>query len=171
MLQVFDAEAVRGLLDDRGWSINELARRMDTEAVRVRGWLNGRHQPSVESLDRLAAALAVAPARLLKAVETPGPGSQGAVGMSPDEVLVILLVMRLIQEDPHHLAQAVLDKLPWKYREPLLREAVLPAGWEALWRRLQAKVPANPLWQQFQVQAQVVPPGRKRAAAVAPETR
>lgn len=167
MWQVFDPEVVRGLLEARGWSINELARRMDTEAVRVCGWLNGRHQPSVESLDRLAAAMEVDPAVLLKAVEKPSPGSQGAVGLSPDEVFV---VMRLLQEDPHQ-AQAVLDKLSWKYREPLLREAVLPAGWEALWRRLQAKVPASPLWQQFHVQAQVVPPGRKRAVSVAPESR
>lgn len=171
MIQVFDAKAVRGILQEHGWSVNAIARRMDIDAVRLRGWLNGRHQPSVDSLDGLASALGVDPARLLKTVEQPGPGSQGAVGMSPDEVLVMLLVMRLLQEDPHQVAQAVLDKLPWKYREPLLREVVLPAGWESLWRRLQAKVPASPVWAAFHVQAQVVPTPRKRPPVTDSETR
>ena len=171
MVQVFDPEAVRGVLDERGWSVNEIARRMDIEAVRVRGWLNGRHQPSVDSLDALAAALGVGPARLLKTIEHPGPGSQGAVGLSPDEVFVMLLIMQLLQEDPHQVAQAVWEKLPWKYREAVMREGVLPAGWESLWRRLQAKVPASPVWAAFHVQAQLVPPPRKRPPVRDSETR
>lgn len=163
-MQIFDPAAVRALLQAKGWSVNELARRMDIEAVRVRGWLNGRHVPSMESLDHMAAALGVDPAVLLVAVDTPGAGSQGAVSLSPDEVLVMQLVMQLLQEDPHRVAQAVLDKLPWKQREALLRELVLPAGWEALWRRLHSKIPAQPLWSSFRLQVQVLPPPRQKAA-------
>jgi len=162
MIQTFDPDAVRTLLQERGWSVNELARRLDLDATRVRGWLNGRHVPSLESLDRLAAVLGVDPAQLLKTVETPGPGQQGAVPLSPDEVLVMTLIMRLAQDDPHQIAQSILDRLPWRFREAVVRELVLPAGWEALWRRLHAKVPPTPVWAGFRLHVQLQPPARTK---------
>ena len=162
MMHRFHPEAVRRLLQDRQWSINALARQLDLEPVRVRGWLNGRHQPSPASISRLAAALDVAPDQLLIAIEQPGPGAQGAVPLSSDQVLVMMVIMRLVQDDPHQVAQALLDKLPWKHRDALLRERVLPAGWEALWHRLQAKIPPASIWETYRIQVQVVPPPRMR---------
>ena len=55
--------------------------------------------------------------------------------------------------------------------EPAFREVVLLAGWESLWRRRHAKVPASPVWATFHVHAQLVPPPRKRPPATNAETR
>ncbi len=59
MLQVFDPTIVRGLLQER--CVDELARQIDTETVRIRGWLNGRRQSTLAILDRLAPTLRMDP--------------------------------------------------------------------------------------------------------------
>lgn len=90
MRQLLDAAAVRGLLQDQRWSINGLSRQMDSEAAGSAAWLQGRHQPSMESLDRLARALEVDPAPdevLVMRSKTPAT-RQGlphpASGLQPD---------------------------------------------------------------------------------------
>ena len=56
----FSAEKLNKLLKDKKISVTELGRLTGTGRVRASAWVNGRHEPNVTSLVRMADALRVA---------------------------------------------------------------------------------------------------------------
>jgi len=54
-----DKRTVRAWRTERGVSQEQLARAMETSAVSVRNWENGRNEPSARQLEKLATALGV----------------------------------------------------------------------------------------------------------------
>lgn len=55
----FSSDKLKKLCKEKGVSVSELGRLSGTDRVRASAWTNGRHEPNVVSLVRLADALGV----------------------------------------------------------------------------------------------------------------
>lgn len=159
-MHVFSPAALRATLSSSGWSVRRLARELDMRPTTVSGWVNGRHRPSWGNVQRMAAALGVAPESLLRETASFTPGSTGAVPLSVPQSLILAVAVALVQEDAEQLAADWLQRLRPAEQDAILRSLVITPQWAWAWEKL-ARLGANghPLVG-YRVQVRLVPGGR-----------
>jgi transcriptional regulator with XRE-family HTH domain len=105
---------LRRVLDDKGWSQSDLARRSGIRVGTINTWVNGtRGKPGGENIRKLAAATGVSVETWAKAVgkKVPAPLDDKAEAyilhlwrtMDPTEQRVITRTMEAIAQDREHL--------------------------------------------------------------------
>ena len=159
-MYTFHSAQFRQVIAEKGWSLAALARELNSPVSTVSGWANGRHQPTLGNVERLATLLECAPTDLWQEVTTSTPGVTGAVPLTLDQALVLAVAVALVAGDTESLVLDWRRRLSASEQTLLMQNLILSPQWVWAWRKLQKlSLPSHPL-AGYTVQVKLLSPSK-----------
>lgn len=162
-MYTFHSAKFRQIITEKGWSLAALARALNTPVSTVSGWANGRHQPTLGNVERLATWLQCPVDTLWLALADTTPGRTGAVPLTRSQGLVLAVAVALAAQDADTLAQEWRRRLRPGELHRLDQDLLLTPQWHWAWTKLRKlSQPVHPL-QGYGVQVKLDLPRKERA--------